>query len=371
MTVWSGEFRFAAEHTSFPAARLQTSATTACDRPMMAAIAPTPAGTASCMYVPRWRTSCTASASVSAPAATSAEYSPRLCPATKSGVKPFSASARKTATEQLKIAGCVLAVSLRSSSVPSKHIREREKPSALSASLKTALAAGYRSANSLPIPGYCEACPGNTNATLPILNSSLEPSDEDARGRELLFDFLVHAGAGQPRGHADGVFHGVGVRTSMPNHANAAHTQQRRSAVLRVVNGLLQPLEGPLGEQRTHLRKDGTPQRLPEQPKNRNRQPFANFQRDVSHETIANDHVDVAGKKIAAFDVSDKLHRALLQPRIYLAGQLVPLAFFLTDREQPHARPLVAKRRSIINLADHRKLNQILRLPVHIRAHIT
>src|SRR5216683_6664579 len=156
------------------------------------------------MYVPRLRTSCTASANFSPPAATSAEYSPRLCPATKSGVRPFSASTRDTAMEQVKIAGCVFAVSLRSSSVPSKHIFEIEKPSDLSASSKTAFAAGYFSASSLPMPGYCEACPGNTNATLPIFNSSLQPSGEDARGRELLFDFLVDARAGQPRGYANG-----------------------------------------------------------------------------------------------------------------------------------------------------------------------
>ena len=43
-----------------------------------------------------------------------------------------------------------------------------ENPSALSASSKTAFADGYASASSLPMPGYCEACPGNTNATLPI-----------------------------------------------------------------------------------------------------------------------------------------------------------------------------------------------------------
>src|SRR5437762_10975993 len=181
------------------------------------------------MYVPRLRTNCTASANFSAPAATSAEYSPRLCPATKSGTRPFSASTRNTATEQVKIAGCVLAVSLSSSSVPSKQIFEIEKPKALSASSKTALADGYFPASSLPMPWYCEACPGNTNATLPIAKSSLEPSGEDGRGRELLFDFLVHARAGQPRGYANGVFHRVGVRTAMPNHANAAHAQQRRS----------------------------------------------------------------------------------------------------------------------------------------------
>src|SRR5437870_13354557 len=108
----------------------------------------------------------------SEPAQTSAEYSPRLWPATKSGCKPFSASTRVTATEQVRMAGWVLAVSLRSSSLPSKQSLEIEKPSVLSASSKTALAAAYFSASSLPMPGYCEACPGNTNATLPMAVSS-------------------------------------------------------------------------------------------------------------------------------------------------------------------------------------------------------
>src|SRR5207253_3757209 len=193
-----------------------------------------PPATAPCISAPRLRTSSTASANFSAPAATSAEYSPRLCPATKSGVKPLSASTRTTATEHVKIAGCVFAVSLRSSSVPSKHIFEIEKPSVLSASPKTAFAAGYFSASSLPIPGYCEACPGNTNATLPIVNPSLAASRDNRGGRELLFDFLVHARAGESRSHTDGVFHGVVGRTSMPDHANHAHAQQRRAAALRV-----------------------------------------------------------------------------------------------------------------------------------------
>src|SRR5260370_13352061 len=94
------------------------------------------------------------------------------------------------------------------------------------------------------MPGSCEACPGNTNATLPIAKSSLEPSGENGCGRELLFDFLVHARAGQPGGHPNGVFHGVGVRTAMPDHANAAHAQERRAAVLRVINLLSQSLAG-------------------------------------------------------------------------------------------------------------------------------
>ena len=50
--------------------------------PRIAAIAPTPCGTACCMYCPRLRTRRTASAKSSEPAATSAEYSPSEWPAT-------------------------------------------------------------------------------------------------------------------------------------------------------------------------------------------------------------------------------------------------------------------------------------------------
>ncbi len=60
-----------------------TSSTAVASRPRIAAIAPTPTGTASCIRSPRRRTSRTASAKSSAPAATSAEYSPRLWPATQ------------------------------------------------------------------------------------------------------------------------------------------------------------------------------------------------------------------------------------------------------------------------------------------------
>src|SRR5882762_6877506 len=185
-------------------------------------MAPCPAGTASCIYCPRLRTNCTASENFSAPAATSPEYSPRLCPATKSGVIPFSASTRYTATEQVKIAGCVLAVCFSSSSPPAKHICEIENPSASSASSKTARAAGYFSASSLPMPGYCDACPGNTNAIFPISASTL-PLGGHASQRELLFDLFIDACFGQSRCYADRVLDGIGVRSSMRYDANAAH----------------------------------------------------------------------------------------------------------------------------------------------------
>ncbi len=190
------------------------------------------------MYCPRLRTSCTASENFSAPAATSPEYSPRLCPATKSGVMPFSASTRYTATELVKIAGCVLAVCFNSSSLPAKHICEIENPSALSASSKTARAAGYFSASSLPMPGYCDACPGNTNAIFPISASSL-PLGGHAGDRELLFNLFIDACFGQSGCHADGVLHRVRVRTPVGYDAHAPHTQQRCAARFCIINLLL------------------------------------------------------------------------------------------------------------------------------------
>ena len=55
ITVCSGEFKFAGETTSPSAAFLQISATSDGESPRIAAIAPSPAGTASCMYCPRCR----------------------------------------------------------------------------------------------------------------------------------------------------------------------------------------------------------------------------------------------------------------------------------------------------------------------------
>ena len=61
-------------------------------------------------------------------------------------------SSASAAIEYVRIAGCVFAVAFSSSSGPSKQRREREKPSARSASSKTARAGADRSKSFLPIP---------------------------------------------------------------------------------------------------------------------------------------------------------------------------------------------------------------------------
>src|SRR5207253_10905807 len=81
------------------------------------------------------------------------------------------------------------------------------------------------------------------------------PSRGNRSGGELLFDSFVDARAGEPRGHTNGVFYGVGVGTSMANHADAAHTEKRRAAVLCIVNLHLQAFERPLRKLGADLRK--------------------------------------------------------------------------------------------------------------------
>jgi hypothetical protein len=89
ITVCFGSLKLAASTTSPLGGAARTACRTAsASRPRMAAIAPCPTGTASCMAWARRRTSGRASASVSAPAATSALYSPSEWPATASRQAP-------------------------------------------------------------------------------------------------------------------------------------------------------------------------------------------------------------------------------------------------------------------------------------------
>jgi hypothetical protein len=103
-------------------------------------MAPSPAGTACCMYCPRACTARTASSKLSTPEATSAAYSPSECPATQAGTQPRERSTRSAATETVTMAGCVYSVVRSWSSGPSKMMVDNANPSASSASVKVARA---------------------------------------------------------------------------------------------------------------------------------------------------------------------------------------------------------------------------------------
>ena len=107
--------------------------------PNIAAIAPTPGATAFCIASPRSRSRRAVSGKLSDPAAASAEYSPRLCPATKAAFSasrkpPSCSSTLSTARLKAMIAGWAFAVSVRVGSGPSNMMRDRDCPSASSTS---------------------------------------------------------------------------------------------------------------------------------------------------------------------------------------------------------------------------------------------
>ncbi len=77
----------------------------------MAAIAPTPAGTACCIKRPLSSTSVIACSKLMASEQISAVYSPRLCPATHAGlIFDCSQKALQTAVPAASMAGWVLSV---------------------------------------------------------------------------------------------------------------------------------------------------------------------------------------------------------------------------------------------------------------------
>jgi len=134
---------------------------------------------------------------------------------------------------EVKMAGCVLAVSLSSSSVPSKHIFEIEKPAPCRLRQKRLWLPDIYPPAPCPCPGIAKLA-RKDECNFAHRYSLSRTVTRDRGGGELLFNFLVHARAGKSRSYANGVFHGVGVRTPMTDHTNAADAQQRRAAVLRI-----------------------------------------------------------------------------------------------------------------------------------------
>jgi len=104
------------------------------------------------MSRPRVRVSVSASSNDSAPAATHAEYSPRLCPATNAGVRPVASTSLSAATLCVSSAGCVFTLFFNSSAGPFQHRFESAKPSTRSAVANASSASGNASASALPMP---------------------------------------------------------------------------------------------------------------------------------------------------------------------------------------------------------------------------
>ncbi len=141
-------------------------------------------------------------------------------------------------------------------------------------------------------------------------------------------------------GHAHGILHGVRIRRSVRDDADALDAQQRRSAVLGVVEALFEIGERAARQQRSDLPRDGCFERFLKSGADQVGDAFGNLQGDIADESVGDDHIDFSIVEIAAFDVADKIQRKLLQELKGLAGQIVALGLFFADREQADARML-------------------------------
>jgi len=133
--------------------------------PRIAAAPPCPGGTACCIDCPRNCTKPTAVLKSTASAATSAEYSPRLCPAIAGGIAPpCLRQTRQVATPAVSMSGCVLSVSAMASSGPSWLSFHKSYPSTSDASANVSWMSGSAAASFASIPTDCEPWPGKTKA---------------------------------------------------------------------------------------------------------------------------------------------------------------------------------------------------------------
>ena len=170
-TTCPGSLSLATSHTSPSAAAAASAVALSISAPSSAHIAPTPTGTAACIACPRSLSSRAVSASENAPAAASAVYSPRLCPATQSPLStsetPNSfSSTRRVAMALAMIAGWAFSVSVSWSSGPSRMIAQSFCPSASSTSSNTSRAAALAAASSLPMPTFWLPWPGKMKARI-------------------------------------------------------------------------------------------------------------------------------------------------------------------------------------------------------------
>ena len=213
----------------------------------MAAIAPSPTGTASCMYRPRRFTVRSASAKDSVPAATCAEYSPRLWPAANAGAIPRETTSLATAVLMARIAGCVFSVSISRSSGPSKQSVLRGSPSASSASAKVSRQTGNAPASARPMPTFWAPCPGKRKAIMWRFEASRRKASRRARpmrdlsdaAREAATQILIH---GSHR-HGDGVGDRFRRGSAVADDAETVEADERRAAVLGVVDPAPEPPE--------------------------------------------------------------------------------------------------------------------------------
>src|SRR5579863_2448270 len=191
-----------------------------------------------------------------------------------------------------------------------------------------------------------------------------------ADSRQLLLNLFVDTLFGEFRRYANRILDGIGIRRSVSDEANALHAQQRRSAVLGVIQAFFEISKRAARKQIPDLAGDRSFERFFEGIANQVGYAFGNLQRDIAHETVSDDDIHFTVVQIASFNVADKIQRQLFEKLERVPGEFIALSFFFPYGKQTYAGTAGAEHGAKINLSHDGELLEIVRLAIHIRAHI-
>src|SRR5688572_22169205 len=158
-------------------------------------------------------------------------------------------------------------------------------------------------------------------------------------GSQEVEDVRVHLLLDEGRGRADRAADGARRRAAVADEDDAVDAEQRRAAVLGVVELLLQALEGGPHEERAELRLEVATDLLARALGNVADHGLGQLEHHVAGEAVGDDHVHLAPQDVPALDVADEVHvRRLGQQAVRLLAELVALARLLADRQETDAR---------------------------------
>src|ERR1700730_12649851 len=128
----------------------------------------------------------------------------------------------------------------------------------------------------------------------------------------LLDDMRVHLLFNRLGRNAQGVLDGERRARAVRDDANTVHSEKRAPAVLLVIRFSSNAAEWFPCQNRGQLSDGRALEFVLEPLKNRHRDRFARFQNHVADKTVAHHYLHWVLEKMTAFDVADKIERALL-----------------------------------------------------------
>src|SRR5579864_8774302 len=151
-------------------------------------------------------------------------------------------------------------------------------------------------------------------------------------------DRVDHACADRLGREPDGVAHRSGLRAPVAHDADAVDPQQRRAAVLGVVEPQRERLEARARERDAEAHEQAAAQLFAEQAEDAEGETFAELEDDVADEPVAHHDVGGAGKDAAPLDVADEPQARSAEQLRRPDHELVALRVLFAVAEQAHPR---------------------------------